>query len=74
VQQSFYDAIQGVHFTAPAISGIVETSLMCDVSEMALLSHIPAIADRALLLDHPEKLSATECWITRKRPLGCSPT
>jgi hypothetical protein len=28
---------------------------MCDVSEMALLSHIPAIADRAPLLDHPWK-------------------
>jgi hypothetical protein len=43
VQQSFYDAIQGVHFTAPAISGIVETSLLRDLFNRALLSHILSV-------------------------------
>ena len=43
-----------------ATTGIAETSSMCDVSEMALLSHIPAIADRAPLLDHATELGGAE--------------
>jgi hypothetical protein len=34
--------------------------IMCDVSKMALLSHIPAIVDRAPLLDHATELSGAE--------------
>lgn len=50
VQQGFYDAFKiGV---SPGIrrARVAETSLLCDVSKRALLSHIPSPGDCALRL------------------------
>ena len=44
VQQSFCDASSSASPVGSSSHGIAETSILCDVSRMALLSHFPGIA------------------------------